>query len=133
MTVPMLKLTRQLAGSALIGAVLGRVVADESSHAQLGGWFLDWAEPLLDDDARAHLGRVAGATLGAFAPLLGGACGASGLGAVGCDRYDPAFVAAARDRVIAPLAARGISVPMPGFLEEIRPKAFDRSADPPRS
>ena len=111
MTVPMLKLTRQVAGSALIEAALGRVVADESSHAQLGGWFLDWAGPRLDDDARAHLGLVAGAALRAFAPLLEGACARSGLGTVACDRYDPAFADAAERRVARPLAARGIVVP----------------------
>jgi hypothetical protein len=111
LTVPMLQLTRQVAGSTLIAAGLRKVIADESSHAQLGAWFLDWAEPLLDDAARAYLGRVAGAALAAFAPLLGGACGRSGLGAVGCDRYDPTFVDAAARRVVAPLAARGIVVP----------------------
>src|SRR5262249_35970696 len=111
LTVPILKLSRGLAGSTLIAAALARVVADESSHAQLGGWFLDWAEPRLDDAARAHLGRVAGAALRAFAPLLGGSCSASGLGAVGCDRYDPAFAEAPARRVAGPPAARGIEVP----------------------
>jgi hypothetical protein len=111
MTVPVLKLARRLAGSALIEAALGQVIADESSHAQLGGWFLDWAEPRLDDAARAHLGRVAGAALRAFVPLLQGGCAHSRLGALSCDRYDPAFADAAARRVAGPLAARGIEVP----------------------
>lgn len=113
LTVPILKLSRRLAGSALIDAVLSAVVADESSHAQLGWWFLDWAEPRLDGDARAHLGRVAGAAIRAFAPLLGG-CGdtGSGLGALSCDRYDPALAEAAIQRVARPLAARGIDMPV---------------------
>jgi len=110
MTVSMLKLSRRAAGSALIDAVLARVIGDESHHAQLGWWFLDWAEPRLDGDARAHLGRSAGAALGAFAPILGGGCTASGLGALACDRYDPAFAAGAR-RVAGALAERGIDVP----------------------
>ena len=114
LTVPLLRLTRELAGSTLIAGVLAHVVADESSHAQLGGWFLDWAEPRLADGARAHLGRVAGAALRAFAPLLGGDCAVSGLGAVGCDRYDPAFTDAAARRVVQPLAARGITVTWAG-------------------
>lgn len=110
LTVPILKLSSQLAGSALVAATLARVVRDEAAHGQLGWWFLDWAEPRLDDAARAHLGQVATIALAAFAPLLGGGCHRSGLGAVACDRYDPALVAAARRNVVAPLAARGIAV-----------------------
>jgi hypothetical protein len=111
MTVSMLKLSRRVAGSALVDAVLGRVIADESHHAQLGWWFLDWAEPRLDGEARDHLARAAGAAVRAFAPILGGGCAASGLGALSCDSYDPAFAAAAR-RVASALAARGIDVPV---------------------
>lgn len=109
-TVPMLKLARELAGSPLIEAALGAIVGDESSHAQLGWWFLDWAEPRLDDADRAHLGEVAGAAVAAFAPLLGGACSASGLGAVACDRYDAGFTRSLARAVARPLADRGITV-----------------------
>ncbi|HWM88804.1 MAG TPA: hypothetical protein VNO33_23295 [Kofleriaceae bacterium] len=111
LTVPMLKLSRRLAGAPAIEAALTRIAADEAGHAQLGWWFLDWAEPRLDGEARAHLGRVAGAAIRAFAPLLGGGCADSGLGAVACDRYDPALVEAATRHVARPLAARGIEVP----------------------
>ncbi len=111
LTVPMLKLARDLAGSALIEAALTAIVADEASHAQLGWWFLDWAEPRLDDTARRHLGAVAGAAMSSFAPLLGGDCRHSGLGVVACDRYDPALTAALSRAVAQPLAARGIVVP----------------------
>jgi len=114
LTVPILKLARALAGSALIGKALERVVADESSHAQLGTWFLDWAEPRLDGRARARLGEVAAAAVRSFAPLLGGPCGGSGLGTVGCDRYDPVFADAVAARVARPLAVRGIVVPSAG-------------------
>jgi hypothetical protein len=114
LTVPILKLSRRLAGSRLIDEALHAVVADESSHAQLGWWFLDWADDRLDDEARAHLGRVAGAAVRAFAPLFEGtaACDPSGLGMLGCADYDPAFVEAARRRVAEPLAERGIVVPL---------------------
>lgn len=112
LTVPILKLSRALAGSPLIAATLAQVVRDEAAHSQLGWWFLDWAAPRLDDEARAHLGRVAGCALAAFAPLLGGGCHRSGLGAVACDRYDPALVAAAHRNVVRPLAARGIELPV---------------------
>jgi hypothetical protein len=68
LTVPVLKLARDLAGSALVTAALAKIVADEAAHAQLGGWFLDWADGELDDDTRSHLGRVAGRALRDLAP-----------------------------------------------------------------
>jgi|JI10StandDraft_1071094.scaffolds.fasta_scaffold06397_13 hypothetical protein len=111
LTVPMLKLSRQVAGAGLIADVLGRIVADEASHAQLGWWFLDWAVPRLDDAARAELGRVAGGAIASFAPLLAGGCTGSGLGVVACTVYDPAFTAAVARHVVRPLAARGIEIP----------------------
>ncbi len=111
MTLPMLKLSRRLAGSELIEGVLARVATDEVAHAQLGWWFLDWAEPRLDDAARQRLGSVAGDALAAFGQLLGGDCSTSGLGAIGCDMYDAALANAAARHVARPLAARGISVP----------------------
>ncbi len=115
-TVPLLKLARTHAGSPLIASVLARIVADESGHAQLGWWVLDWASPRLDDAARAHLGAVAGAAVRAFAPTLqsGGAtttCEPSALGVLGCEVYDPAFAAAVRRHVATPLACRGIAIP----------------------
>jgi hypothetical protein len=114
LTMPMLKIARDVAGSALIEAALGAIIGDEASHAQLGWWFLDWAEPRLDDAARAHLGEVASAALAAFAPILGGGCSDSGLGALACDRYDAGFAAALARAVLDPLAARGIAASGPG-------------------
>jgi hypothetical protein len=116
LTLPMLTLSRRLAGSALIEAALTAIAGDESSHAQLGWWFLDWAEPRLDDAARRHLGEIAGAAIRGFAPLLDGDCRHSGLGAVACDRYDGAFTAALARAVVRPLAARGIAVSVPELL-----------------
>ena len=118
LTVPVLKVARELAGSPLVARALARIAADEAAHAQLGGWFLDWAEPQLDDAARAHLGAGAGAAVAAFAVLRGGGCRTSGLGVVACDRYDPTLAAAIGARVVAPLAARGIVVP-PAALAEV--------------
>ena len=113
LTIPMLKLSRDVAGSALIEAALAAIVGDEASHAQLGWWFLDWADAQLDDAARAHLGEVASAAMQAFAPILGGQCERSGLGALACDRYDATFLAAAARGVVGPLAARGIAAALP--------------------
>jgi len=111
LTVPMLRLSRSLAGSRLVDAALRRIVADESSHAQLGWWFLDWADARMGDRERAHLATVAGQAIEAFAPLLGAACTDSGLGVVACDRYDGAFAAAVSEHVARPLAERGIVLP----------------------
>jgi hypothetical protein len=109
-TVPLLKLARDLAGSPLVSAALSAIAGDEASHGQLGWWFLDWAAPRLDDSDRAHLGAIATAAIDAFAPLLSGSCRHSGLGAIACDHYDGAFTAALARTVVRPLAARGITV-----------------------
>lgn len=110
LTVPMLKLSRGLAGSKLVEAALRKIVADESGHAQFGWWFLDWADPQLVDSDRAHLSTIASNTVRAFAPLLGRECSASGLGVVSCDHYDGAFARAVTEQVARPLAERGIVV-----------------------
>lgn len=110
LTVPMLKVSRELAGSALVSQALSAIVADESAHAQIGWWFLDWAEPRLDAAARAHLAAIAAHALAAFVPLMQQPAAPSGLGMVSCDRYDPALLDAMQRCVIAPLAERGIHV-----------------------
>ncbi len=109
LTVPILKSARATAGSPLIAAVLGRIVRDEAAHAQIGPWFLDWAAPSLDDGDRAHLGRIAGDAVRAFAPMLADTCSAGpSLGVLDCATFDPVFAAAVDRRVARPLAARGI-------------------------
>jgi hypothetical protein len=111
LTVPLLKLSRELSGSTVVAAAIQRIVQDEAMHAQIGEWFLDWADGWLDDDARTHLGEVAGTAVRAFAPLLGTSCAGSGMGLMPCDRYDPLFIQTIERRVAAPLAARGIEIP----------------------
>jgi hypothetical protein len=110
LTVPMLKQSRRAAGSRTIEAVIGRILRDEAQHAELGWWFLDWAE--LTDDDRAHLGVVAGATIRSFSVLFDRECAASeGLGALPCARFDGTFLEAVTRDVVRPLAARGVVVP----------------------
>lgn len=111
LTVPLLRLGRDIGDSRLVCGALERILLDEAQHSQFGWWVLDWADAWLDEASRDHLGRIAGAALRSFAPLLGGSCTSAGLGALGCDRYDPTFAAAAATRVAKPLAARGITVP----------------------
>lgn len=60
LTVPVLKGAKAAAGSALAEAVIGRIVRDEAAHAEMGPWFLDWADAWLSDEDRAALGRNRG-------------------------------------------------------------------------
>ncbi len=92
--------------------MLTRILKDESQHAQLGPWFLDWAADRLTAGDRAHLGRIAGQALIAFAPLFTDECASgSGLGTLGCSDFDATFARAVIHRVARPLAARGIEIP----------------------
>jgi hypothetical protein len=112
LTVPMLNQSRLAAGSPTIEAVITRILKDEAHHAQLGWWFLDWAE--LTDDNRAQLGRVAGSALRGFERIFAAQCATesiAGLGRLDCARFDTAFLNAVRDDVVRPLAQRGLIVP----------------------
>jgi hypothetical protein len=109
LTVPILKLTRDRSRSTLVREVVSRIVHDESAHAELGPWFLDWAAPLLNDDDRAHLGHVASDAVRDLAPLFSAPCTpATGLGVLDCESYDAVFQKALEERVAKPLAVRGI-------------------------
>ncbi|MBS2015446.1 MAG: hypothetical protein JST00_21335 [Deltaproteobacteria bacterium] len=114
LTVPVLKAARAAADSAVIAAVIARITRDESAHAELGGWFLDWASPRFAASDRAHLGRVATSALASLAPLMEVECSSPpGLGVLDCRSFDAALFAAVDERVVRPLAARGIEVASP--------------------
>ncbi len=116
LTLPVLKTTAAVAVSPLIRTVVTTIATDESAHAELGAWFLDWADGELTDADRAHLGEVASEAVASFAPLFGGGCdphASAGLGVVGCDAYDVAFAKALESRVVAPLGLRGIHCEVP--------------------
>ncbi len=110
LTVPMLKQSRRAAGSRTIEAVISRILRDEAQHAELGWWFLDWAD--LTDKDRAYLAIVAGSTIRSFSVIFGRECaGNEGLGALPCSRFDGTFLDAVSNSVVAPLLERGIVVP----------------------
>lgn len=111
LSVPILKRSRSQCGSNLVDDVIRHVLADEVAHARFGHWFLDWAESWLDDASRAHLGRVAGAAVRSFAPLLTGGCERARLGVLSCDEYDKTFLRAVQERIVKPLGERGIVIP----------------------
>lgn len=115
LTVPVLKVARATADCAAISEVIARITRDESAHAELGSWFLDWAAPRLDDGDRAHLGRVAGAAVASLLPLMATECTAPpALGVLDCTTFDAALLDAIEARVVRPLGARGIAVPRQG-------------------
>jgi len=111
LTVPVLKVARDVAASPVVSGALAKIVADESAHAQLGGWFLDWAEPHLDDAARAHLGRIAGRAVRDLAPREAPRGCGSGLGRIDCATFATTLASGAARHVARPLAARGIVIP----------------------
>jgi hypothetical protein len=111
LTVPMLKTARAHAGCELVEAVIARIVQDESAHAELGWWFLDWADGRLTDADREHLASAAATAIESLTPAARPACeGQRGLGVLDCAVFDPSFHAAVESRVVRPLRARGIDV-----------------------
>ena len=63
-SIPLLRGTARAATHPLVRAVLGRIVKDEAAHGRFGWLFLDWALPLCDDAARAHLTAAAADEMG---------------------------------------------------------------------
>ncbi len=63
LSIPLLRGAAHAARHPLARAVLHRIVRDEASHGVFGFTFLDWAEPLLSDADRVHLGHAADRTI----------------------------------------------------------------------
>jgi hypothetical protein len=63
LSIPLLRGTWKAARHPLPRAVLGRIVKDEAAHGTFGFAFLDWADPELSDEDRAHLARAADRTM----------------------------------------------------------------------
>lgn len=111
LTLPLLKRAEHDSDSPVLRQILARIAREEGPHAELGWWFLDWAEALLDDRGRAHLSHVATLAVASFQPLFGASCARVGGGGVlDCAAYDAAFFRALDQRVVGPLASRGIEV-----------------------
>ncbi len=112
LSVPAMARSRAMATVPLVRDVLGRLLADEGTHARLGYWFLDWAVDRLTTEERAKLGELAVGAIEVYAPLwLDPACPRcpvpSGLG--GHDEQGrKALREAVTTSISGPLAARGI-------------------------
>ena len=105
-----MKSAKAHADSELVERIIGRILKDESAHAELGWWFLDWADARLSDSDRVYLANVAEQAIASFAPILEApSCErTSELGTLDCNAFDATFHEAAERRVRAPLRARGI-------------------------
>jgi hypothetical protein len=118
LSIPLLHLAWRDADQPLSRAVLGRIVRDEAAHGTVGWTFLDWAEPLLDDDDRVRLATVANDAIGEILKLWarlkarpsGPRSWRNGMGWVGDERYLRAAEVALAKRVVAPLLRRDIVV-----------------------
>ena len=116
LSIPLLHGTWRAAKHPLVRGVLGRIVRDEAAHGMFGWTFLDWAEDELDASDRAHLAKVAGATIDALVSswdTIRGRPEASvedvnALGWMDTDAYMSLARRSLRDKVLAPLRARGI-------------------------
>ena len=112
LTLPLLKTAARATDNPALAEILANIARDEGPHAELGWWFLDWADDQLDDAARARLSAVATHAVSSFAPLFATTCAGSarGVGVLDCATYDAAFARALSERVAAPLAERGIAL-----------------------
>jgi hypothetical protein len=104
LTVPMLRLSRKLTASPLCAGVIRGILSDETHHAQLGWWCLDWAAPQLAPEDREHLAKAASKAVLDYAPIFGGACD----GTSACAVLDRTFASAVERNVVRPLAEREI-------------------------
>jgi hypothetical protein len=121
LSIPLLHAAWQAARYPLARAVLARIVRDEAAHGIAGFVFLDWAAPFFGDAERAHLSRVASDAVAElhklWAPIRTRAktplTHANGLGWIGDDAYLTLAERSLADKVIAPLARRGINATHP--------------------
>ena len=120
LSIPLLRGTWHAARHPLPRAILGRIVRDEAAHGTFGFRFLDWAQPKLKAEDRAHLGRAADRTIRAikkqwarlreqrsdvYTETVGDA-----LAWMRSDAYLALAAASMETRVRQPLHARGIVV-----------------------
>jgi hypothetical protein len=114
LSVPALLRSRQLAGNALVRAVLDRLLRDEGQHARIGIWFLESANERLSRADREHLARVTLDAIAVYRPLWQGRCVAcaapAALGGVPADDHAALMVSAVRTRIVRPLRRLGIAI-----------------------
>jgi len=119
LSVPLLSLAARRATHPLVRAALLRIVKDEPAHARLRIPMLDWARDRLDTGRRDRLSAIATRELGRFADYFADrfepedASVRTGMRAMGFApvvEYRDVVRMALRDRVVLPLAKRGVAV-----------------------
>jgi hypothetical protein len=116
LSIPLLHGTWQAAKHSLVKAVLGRIVRDEAAHGIFGWTYLDWVGDELSDADRAHLAAVAGRTIDSLvdswksisAKPEANVDAINALGWMETDAYMALAKKSLREKVVAPLRARGI-------------------------
>ncbi|MCA9574870.1 MAG: hypothetical protein H6726_21100 [Sandaracinaceae bacterium] len=118
LSIPLIRGTWHASVHPLPRAILGRIVKDEAAHGVFGFTFLDWAEPLLSAEDKAHLARVARQGIEGIHTLWDDiarrpAGPDSSVHALGWMRTDAYLALAERSletQVVQPLRARGVMV-----------------------
>ncbi len=118
LSVPALAASRDGVEPPVLRAVLQRLLADEGQHAQLGFWALDWAQDKLSDQDLGHLAQVASTALASYAELWQQDCHTCvphvPSGGITRLRHADIFRNAVTQRIVGPLARRGIQVNQTG-------------------
>jgi hypothetical protein len=118
LSIPLLRGTWHAATHPLPRAILGTIVRDEAAHGTFGWSFLDWALPALTPEHIQHLGEVAGSAIAGIRrqwrdierrtePQLPG----DALGWMRTEEYLALAARSLQKQVVAPLRARGITLP----------------------
>jgi hypothetical protein len=107
-SVAMLRRAWKSAKDPLSRAILGRIVKDEAAHGAFGWIFLDWALPQLDAPALAHLGVAATGGVAGLRMLWDDV--RARMVGPGVATYFALAEQVLADRIVAPLAQRGIVV-----------------------
>jgi hypothetical protein len=118
LSIPLLRGTWHAAQHPLPRAVLGRIVRDEAAHGSFGWAFLDWAVPHYGEAELTHLGAQADLAIAAVMqqwehirarpprPVRDG----DALAWMESGAYLALAERSMRDKVVAPLRARGIPI-----------------------
>ncbi len=117
LSVPALAASRDGVELPVLRAVLQRLLVDEGQHAQLGFWVLDWAQERLSVDDLRHLAQVASTAVASYAEVWQQDCPTCvphlPSGSITKLRYADLFHTAVTQRIVRPLARRGIAVTSP--------------------
>ena len=128
LSIPLIHAAWQDASQPLARAVLGCILRDEAAHGMVGWTFLDWADPVFDDDDRRQLGLVADQAIGEILKLwrslekarTGPRQHRNGVGWIGTEPYLALASRSMAQKVVRPLLDRAIPVTMSSLPPAVR-------------